>query len=123
MSALDSETHKTVQDDDDEEDDDASNSESRLNAVKQRVLLRFIVCAAEMEASPEESAVHDLVDPELIHLRQQRAKKTKTTTSSHEELTLALLGALPELLVAYKTETPVLESLTGLPKYFCTSFQ
>jgi hypothetical protein len=115
MSALDSNSKL----DDEDEDDDDLLSDSRLDAVKQRVLLRLIVCAAEMEVSALSGDGHANEDPDLVEIHKStQAGPKKKTESSHEELTLALLGALPSLLVSYKSETPVLESLTGLPQYF-----
>lgn len=103
-------------------------NEHRKEAVRQRVLLRIIAAAAEMEISSAniDTVVADCVDPDLEEIRRANQsaapakKKQKATESSHESLTLSLLGALPSLLDTYKSEPAILESLTGLPQFFRT---
>jgi hypothetical protein len=67
----------------------------------------------------------------LVGSFQQSATATTTTnaskksttsnnTKTQEEFTMALLRELPQLLVTFKSETSILQSLTLLPQYFCT---
>jgi len=107
----------------------------RLDTVRQRVLLRMFVAAAKMEVSDVvANASAEILDPDLVLAMQasqdslvtttkagtkNTKKKQKENLSSHEELTLALLRSLPDLLQRFKSETTVLESLTTLPGYFC----
>ena len=43
------------------------------------------------------------------------------SAKTQEDLTMSLLRGLPQLLVSFKSETSILQSLTTLPQYFCTS--
>jgi cohesin complex subunit SA-1/2 len=106
-----------------------SKGDQRQDTVKQRVLLRMLVTAVTLEVTDAVTVDETIVDPDLIDARQAERKslqatstKTKKPTikssTSHEELTLALLRALPDLLVSFKSETSVLQSLTTLPQYF-----
>jgi hypothetical protein len=110
-------------------DDDLPRAERRMDVVKQRVLLRLLVCAAEMEVSAlsGDGGIAQNMDPDLVEARKSAQenvvpRKKQKTNSTHEELTLALLSALPSLVTSYKTESAVLQSLTGLPQYFCKLF-
>lgn len=96
-------------------DDEAA----RALAVRQRVLLRFVVYAAKMEVTEATSLFQ--IDADLVSAMTQHSSKKSKTTTSHEELTLALLKALPDLLALYKGETAVLKGLTSLPQYFLPS--
>lgn len=106
-------------------DEDMSDPDRRMEALRQRVLLRFLVCAAEMEVSSLSGDANENVDKDLIEAREAQretvaASKTKQKSgSSHEDLTLALLGALPRLLESFKSEDAVMQILTSLPQYFC----
>jgi hypothetical protein len=102
--------------------------ERRKEAAKKRVLLRMLVCAAELEvngAADDDGSLPNNVDRDILAARkaaqldaEQPQKKRKVEDSSKEEFTLALVKALPDLLVSYKEETSVLQSLTTLPRYF-----
>lgn len=105
--------------------------DQRLDTVTKRVLLRMLVTSVQLEVS-DSAAVATIVDPELTEARRaenesrqastKRSKSAKksSSTSSHEELTLALLRALPGLLTSFKSETLVLQGLCTLPQYFRT---
>ena len=107
-----------------------STADLRVDTVKQRALLRMFVTAAEMEVSDVATESAAVEDPYLVQARQAKQdalvtatttgarKKKKGNASSHEELTLALLRSLPDLLLRFKSETAVLEGLTALPQYF-----
>jgi cohesin complex subunit SA-1/2 len=101
--------------------------ERRKEAAKKRVLLRMLVCAAELEvndAADDDDSAQNNVDPDILAARKaaqpdaEQPKKKRKVESSKEEFTLALVKALPDLLVSYKEETSVLQSLTTLPRYF-----
>jgi cohesin complex subunit SA-1/2 len=101
-------------------------NERRKEASKKRVLLRMLVCAAELEVNgaADDDSLPNNVDPDLLAARKsaqleaEQPKKKRKVESSKEEFTLALVKALPDLLIAYKEETSVLQSLTTLPRYF-----
>lgn len=103
-------------------------AERRQETVQQRVLLRMLVCSAELEvrAVSGDGFMEKDIDADLLDARNSGeltagpSKKKRVVGSSHEELTIALLRAIPGLLTSYKSETSVLQSLTGLPQYFCT---
>jgi len=110
----------------------SSSSDQRLDTAQQRILLRMFVTAVKMEVSDAEIESEAIVDPLMIEALQSnqdalvtaqatktKTKKQKTKNDSHEELTLALLRSLPDLLLRFKSETSVLASLTTLPQYFC----
>jgi hypothetical protein len=104
-----------------------NKEERRKEGAKKRVLLRMLASAVEMEVNADsEFGFAGSVDPDMLSARksaqlggQQPSKKQKTG-SSQEDLTLALVKALPGLFVSYKEETTVLQSLTTLPRYFRT---
>jgi cohesin complex subunit SA-1/2 len=102
-----------------------SKGDQRQDTVKQRVLLRMFVTAVTLEVTDAVTDYKTIVDPDLVDARQAEYESLQTTkkkptknSSSHEELTLALLRALPDLLISFKSETSVLQSLTTLPQYF-----
>ncbi len=45
---------------------------------------------------------------------------TSNNAKTQEELTMALLRELPQLLVSFKSDTSIVKSLTTLPQYFRT---
>jgi len=110
----------------DDENDPNVEEHNRHEAMKQRVVLRMLTCAVELEvaATSNGSFLENDIDPDLLHvLRDQQqslgvTKPKKAKVSSHEKLTVALLGALPDLLETFKGETSVLRDLTRVPKYF-----
>lgn len=110
----------------------------RVEAVQQRVLLRMMVCAAELEVRDiaSDGFLLSYIDGDLLAAQDTAAhvdgekppkkKKAKTTphnSDSHEKLTAALLQALPGLLTSFRSETLVMQDLTYLPQYFCKSFE
>ena len=102
--------------------------DQRTDTVKQRVLLQMLTASAKMEVvdATSDGALGAIIDPDVKagraaeHTSLQTSKKQKKNVSTHEELTLALLHALPDLLTSFKSETFVLQHLTSLPQYFCT---
>lgn len=101
-----------------------SKRDGRLDAVHQQVLLRMLVRSAELEFGADSSQVAHLLDPDMLALRKAGEpivkKKRSAVVESHEDFTLSLLHALPDLLGTFKTEPSVLVSLTELPQYFRT---
>ena len=108
------------------------SEEHRQETVKQLVLLRLFVTAVKMEVSDASSEVAVVYDPLVIEAVQANQdsmvaeppakatkKSQKKSDDTHEDLTLALLRSLPDLLMRFKSETGVLASLTTLPQYFC----
>jgi hypothetical protein len=106
--------------------------------VSRRVLLQMLVAAVEMEvlSSPiEDSLLAEIVDGDLLechHSNEQLSgetgkKKNKNkkaasqSSSARDDLTLALLRSLPDLMESFKTEPAIVRSLTTLPQYFCES--
>ena len=125
----------------------SKKNENRINIVTQRVLIRMLVTAVQFEVMNigHPSTGKDKVvpmtrldddDAEFLDAQRtamigtfQSGSTTAVTTSkkgaatqnvkSQEELTMVLLRELPQLLVSFKSETPILQSLTTLPQYFC----
>lgn len=104
----------------------------RAVVAKQRVLVRMLACAAQAEvvAVSEPGFLSRNVDTEA-QLKEEgsaaptKTKKTKGDSKSysggmpHEVLSVALLSSLPDLLVKFKGDHTILESLTNLPTYIC----
>lgn len=98
-------------------------------AVQQRVLLEMLIRSVELEvrAVAKDGLMVQHVDPDLLVVQESEdtnllpSRKKSKGDSSHEELTVALLRALPDLLDLFKTDSSVLELLTGLPPYFLPS--
>jgi hypothetical protein len=119
------------------ETDDAfvSDARTKLAAVKQRVILRMLACSAEIEgqAASSGSFMTEYLDPYLVAalrsstqdlevFRPSNSKKHRVDDSTFEALTDVLLRKLPSLLVTFKGEGSILQSLTSLPQYLCTFF-
>jgi cell envelope opacity-associated protein A len=101
----------------------------RAEVAKQRVLVRMLACAAQAEvvAVAEPGFLSRNVDPEAQLEEEGSAAPTKTKKGAskssggmpHEVLSVALLSSLPDLLVKFKGDHTILESLTNLPTYIC----
>lgn len=112
----------------------------RNEAVQQRVLLNWLVTSAEMEVyslrvsaedDPKKNPMLQDIDKDYLeiqakkresvtaHIIDTKKQKMIRTSTSHEELTLALMKTLPDLLASFKSETPILRSLLLLPRYLC----
>jgi cohesin complex subunit SA-1/2 len=96
-----------------------ATASDRVSVAKQRVLVRFLASAALSE-------VQLVAEPSFLSNGDDRRspKRTKmgrsTTTPSshpHETLSVALLKALPELLLKFKGDLEVLDDITTLPRY------
>jgi cohesin complex subunit SA-1/2 len=105
--------------------------------VNRRVLLQMLVAAVEMAvlSGPiEDSLLAEIVDGDLLEChhsmevsgetgkKKNKNKKAASQSSSpRDDLTLALLRSLPDLMESFKTEPAIVRSLTTLPQYFCAS--
>ncbi len=106
-------------------DNRKKSGDQRIDTVKQCVMLRMLATAASFEV-PNVASGLSLLDPKFAEAKataqealQTEKKKPNKNQASHEDLTLALLRTLPDLLQSYKSENVVLRSLTELPQYFC----
>jgi cohesin complex subunit SA-1/2 len=107
--------------------------DQRQDAVQQRVLLRFLVASADLEVyslsgGTIPNSMTQEIDRDVLNIEREQhlertivssKKKNRHTSTSQEELTFALLRALPDLLVSFKSESPVLQNLTSLSRYLC----
>lgn len=125
LQVLESETTRALQHSEDLDE----QSDRRVESIAQRVLLRILATAVEMEVSSRSSSgiiTDGIVDGDLLAARKATRPELQAPTkarnrkepSSHEEMTSELLVALPDLLIAYKTDPSVVEGLVGLPQYF-----
>jgi hypothetical protein len=92
----------------------------KLVSVKQRVVLKMLVCAAEMEVlkSDEGSFMTPCLDPDLVTARKssndsmevtrKKGKKARVDESSLEILSDVLLESLPDLMKGFKGETSII---------------
>lgn len=98
--------------------------------LKQRVILRMLVCSAKLESgiSAADGFMSGDIDADLLkHQKEEeidsqpvkkKGRKIKSPSSSPDLLTYVLLSELPALLSSFKSETAVLRDLTGLPQCF-----
>jgi hypothetical protein len=120
---------------------DGATVGDRVDVAKQRVLVRFLATAALAEvgavagsdffssSSGSGPTASDLLvtntgsPSNLAHQSGMHSKKHKKQKASshhpHETLSVALLKALPDLLVKFNSDAAILESLTRLPRYLC----
>jgi hypothetical protein len=85
-------------------------STGREEVAKQRVLLRMLACAAEVEARQDEKTT-----------TKNKRKRDSSAEDNQESLSLELLKSLPHLLPAFKGDIMSLRSLTRLPSYLMPS--
>eukprot|EP00934_Nitzschia_sp_Nitz4_P000537 Nitzschia sp. Nitz4//scaffold50_size126154//44740//48960//NITZ4_003680-RA/size126154-augustus-gene-0.125-mRNA-1//-1//CDS//3329553683//537//frame0 len=83
----------------------AASSAERDELAKTRVLLRMLACAVQREVDASEKP------------STTRKRKATTSSNSREELSLALLKSLPNLLTTFKSDDQALCSLVKLPGY------
>ncbi|CAB9499289.1 Cohesin subunit SA-3 [Seminavis robusta] len=132
-------------------DTEAAHQQSqphRSTIAKQRVLLHMLVCCASLafedeidggDGNDDEERLLALEDTTFVKAQKQKLqssatpgtgaashggskKKTKKkSSSSHESLTVGLLKALPQLLLAFKGDITMMRSLTRLPKFLIIS--
>ena len=104
----------------------------RADVAKQRVLVEMLACAVKLEVGSVKGThfMSEDIDPEVLaaledyEMSLSISKKTKkgqnlsrTFGLQHENLSVALLRALPNLLLKFKTDPIILRSLAILPRY------
>lgn len=99
-------------------------AEERTEIARERVMVRILSRAAQIEVNtvaPE--FLHIGIDPELVEIEGLVTTKAKLKGKgkSHEELSSALLKALPEFLIKFKTDTEILTSISSLPRLLLPS--
>ena len=103
----------------------SSKTEERVEVAKQRIMVRILARAAHAEigaVAPE--FLQDDVDPELAEiqgLQVSTKNKAKGKGNTHEVLSVALLKALPDLLIKFKTDSHILSSISSLPRFLLPS--
>ncbi|GKY91786.1 hypothetical protein MPSEU_000150300 [Mayamaea pseudoterrestris] len=110
--------------------EDQTGGNHRVSTVKQRIIMRMLVTAAELESFIGSVQTFDKsgdIDPALIELEKERIKhfvllKTKPdmkSQSSHQDnFGDVLATSLHQLLVRFKGDTHILRQLTRLPRHF-----
>lgn len=126
LKVLATETTRVLQNSEDLDE----QGDRRVDSITQRVILRMLATAVEMEVSSYSSSSGSLLDGTVdgdlaavrktsrLEIKASSKKRNNEESSSHEELTSELLVALPDLLTAYKTDPSVLVGLVALPQYF-----
>lgn len=98
---------------------DGATASDRVSVAKQRVLVRFLASAALLE-------VQSVAEPSFLssgdyQRSPKRMKMGRSATAPlshpHETLSVALLKALPGLLLKFKGDLEVLDDITTLPRY------
>ena len=98
----------------------------KADVAKQRVLVQMLACAAKAEVGSvvNSSFLHGDIDPDVVEAYEKEGTTLKNEKKGsrrgiglHESLSIALLKALPNLLVKFKSDSAILESLTSLPRY------
>jgi cohesin complex subunit SA-1/2 len=94
----------------------------RANVAKQRVLVRMLACAAREEVGAV--ADHEFLSRgtdahamEVTTTVKSKGKKTPTVGREHENLSIALLKALPNLLIQFKGDLAIIPELVSLPRF------
>jgi len=108
----------------------------RADVAKQRVLVRMLVCAAKAEVeSVDADFLYKFMDPDIITILKRNALTTieesdvpkkksvkESNNLQHEALSIALIKSLPSLMVQFKSDPSIIDSLVSLPRYFSKSF-
>lgn len=97
----------------------------RANLAKQRVLVRMLACAAREEVGSvadqeflsRGTDAHAMEVTSMLTHYQSKGKKTATKGREHENLSIALLKALPNLLVQFKGDLAIIPELVSLPRF------
>lgn len=97
----------------------------RADVAKQRVLVQMLACAARLEVESVASTdfLNIGIDIDEVEFREHSDLKTKKKSSksselSHENLSIAIMKALPRLLDKFKSDSVILQSLVDLPRCF-----
>lgn len=109
----------------------------RVDVSKQRILVQMLATAvkAEVGAVGDSSLFENCIDPDVVASEAalldgdevamtggKGITKKGSADIQHENLSIALLKVLPDLLVKFKTDPAVTSSLTALPRYLRKSF-
>lgn len=91
----------------------------RADVAKQRILVRMLACAAQEEvgAVADESFLNSDVDPDMANSSTSEKANKASMGREHETLSIALLKALPNLLLKFKGDTDVISELACLPRF------
>jgi hypothetical protein len=96
----------------------------RANVAKQRVLVRMLSCAAREEVGSvaDQEFLNRDTDADVVEMTSSTTKpKGKRTPSmgrrEHENLSIALLKALPSLLIQFKGDLAIIPELVTLPRF------
>ena len=105
----------------------------RADTAKQRVLVQMLAYSAKAEVGSvtDSTFLRGDVDPDIADALEERdaamkigGNRTKKATNKislnglqHENFSVALIKALPQLLAKFKADPTILESLTSLPRY------
>jgi len=99
----------------------------RANVAKQRVLVRMLACAAREEVGSvaETAFLHRGADADAVESTSAdagsrpagRGKKAPSMGREHENLSIALLKALPNLLIQFKGDLAIIPELASLPRF------
>ena len=94
----------------------------KANVAKQRVLVRMLACAAREEVGEVASKEFLTNDEDPDTVEEQGTKKGKKPSKDvlnreHENLTVALLKALPSLLIQFKGDNAIVPELASLPRF------
>ncbi|EJK58196.1 hypothetical protein THAOC_21703 [Thalassiosira oceanica] len=94
----------------------------KANVAKQRVLVRMLACAAREEVGEVASKEFLTYDEDPDTVGEQDTKKGKKPSKDvlnreHENLTVALLKALPSLLIQFKGDNAIVPELASLPRF------
>ena len=94
----------------------------RANVAKQRVLVRMLACAAREEVGSvaDEEFLHRGTDADVSSSKKDKPKskgKGPNMGREHENLSIALLKALPNLLIQFKGDSDINSELASLPRF------
>lgn len=94
----------------------------RANVAKQRVLVRMLACAAREEVGSvaDQEFLNRDTDADAVEMTSTKKPKGKRTPSmgrEHENLSIALLKALPSLLIQFKGDLAIIPELVSLPRF------
>ena len=95
----------------------------RANVAKQRLLVRMLACAAREEVgSVADSAfLNRGADTDTMEIssssNKAKGRTAHSTGREHENLSVALLKALPNLLIQFKGDLAIIPELVSLPRF------
>ncbi len=100
----------------------------RADVAKQRILVQMLICAAKAEVGAVDADfLNNDLDPDVVEVLKEKnagdtaqanANKKASSNVQHESLSVELIKALPNLLVQFKSDSTIIESLVSLPRYF-----